>query len=63
MRRLAATSFDREPAGGAALVDLLFHRPPGDPSLRMIAAVDDSPVAFAFGSVHERTGYLDALAV
>ena len=63
MRRLAATSFDLEPTGRAALVDLLFHRPPGDPSLRLIATVDGSPVAFAFGSVHERTGYLDGLAV
>lgn len=63
MRRLAATSFDREPTDRGALVDVLFHRPPGDPSLRLIAVVDDSPVAFAFGSVHERTGYVDALAV
>jgi len=63
MRRLAATSFDLEPTGRAALVDLLFHRPPGDPSLRLVAIVDDSPVGFAFGSVHDETGYLDGLAV
>jgi len=63
MRRLAAASLDREPTGRAALVDLLFHRPPADPSLRLIATVDDSPVGFAFGSVHEKTGYLDGLAV
>jgi mycothiol synthase len=63
MRRLAAASFEREPTGRAALVDLLFHRPPGHPSLRLVATVDDSPVAFAFGSVHEGTGYLDGLAV
>jgi mycothiol synthase len=63
MRRLAAASLDREPAGRAALVDLLFHRPPADRSLRLIATVDDSPVGFAFGSVHETTGYLDGLAV
>jgi mycothiol synthase len=63
LRRLAATSFDREPTGRAALVDLLFHRPPEDPPLRLIAEVEGSPVGFAFGSVHERTGYLDGLAV
>jgi len=63
VRRLAAASFDREPTGRAALVDLLFHRPPGDASLRLVATVDNSPVAFAFGSVHDRTGYLDGLAV
>jgi mycothiol synthase len=63
MRRLAAASFDLEPTGRAALVVLLFHRPPGDPSLRLVAIVDDSPVGFAFGSVHDKTGYLDGLAV
>jgi len=63
LRRLAATAFDREPTGRAALVDLLFHRPPHDSSLRVVAAIDDTPVAFALGSVHERTGYVDALAV
>jgi GNAT superfamily N-acetyltransferase len=63
MRRLATASWDREPTGRAALVDLLFHRPPADPSLRLIAMVDDSPVGFSFGSVHDTTGYLDGLAV
>jgi predicted N-acetyltransferase YhbS len=63
MRRLAASSFDLEPTSRAALVDLLFHRPPADPSLRLVAIVDDSPVGFAFGSVHDETGYLDGLAV
>jgi predicted N-acetyltransferase YhbS len=63
LRRLAARSFDLEPVGRAALVDLLFHRPPGDPSLRLVAEVDGSPVAFAFGSRHAQTGFLDALAV
>jgi predicted N-acetyltransferase YhbS len=63
LRRLAASSFDLEPAGRAALVDLLYHRPPGDPSMRLVAEVDGSPVGFAFGSVHERTGYVDGLAV
>jgi mycothiol synthase len=62
MRRLAAASLDREPTGRAALVDLLFHRPPADPALRLVATVDDSPVGFAFGSVHETTGYVDGLA-
>jgi mycothiol synthase len=63
LRRLAASSFDLEPAGRAALVDLLFDRPPGDRSLRLVAEVDGSLVAFAFGSVHEQTGYVDAIAV
>lgn len=63
MRRLAAASFDREPTGRTELVDLLFQRPPADPSLRLLATVDDSTVGFAFGSVHEGTGYVDGLAV
>jgi mycothiol synthase len=62
MRRLATASWDREPTGRAALVDLLFHRPPADPSLRLIATAEDSAVGFAFGSVHDTTGYLDGLA-
>lgn len=63
LRRIAASAFDREPTGRAGLVDLLFHRPPGDASLRLIATVAGSVVGFAFGSVHSQIGYIDALAV
>lgn len=63
MRRLAAHAFDREPIQRAALVDLLYHRPPEDPALRRVAVLGGVVVGFVFGSLHGHTGYVDAIAV
>lgn len=63
IRLLAASAFDREPIHRAALADLLYHRPPADPAMRLVATAGGALVGFAFGSLPERTGYLDAIAV
>ncbi|MGH3495177.1 MAG: GNAT family N-acetyltransferase, partial [Sciscionella sp.] len=63
LRRIAASAFDREPIGRAGLVDLLYHRPTADPTIRLVSDLGGRPVAFAFGSVHQRRGHLDAIAV
>jgi ribosomal protein S18 acetylase RimI-like enzyme len=73
IRRIAAYAFDREPIQRAALADLLYHRPPEQPSLRLVARLGDGDgdadgdgdgvAGFAFGSVHNAKGFLDAIAV
>lgn len=63
IRQLAASAFDREPIHRAALADLLFHRPPGEPALRLVAMADDALVGFVFGSRPEQRGFVDAIAV
>jgi mycothiol synthase len=63
LRHLFAQALHLEPVHRAALADLLFHRPPGDPSLRLVAEAGAEVVGAAFGSVHDGTGYVDAIAV
>ena len=63
VRRLAVECFDLEPIHRAALADLLVRRPQQDPRLYLVATSVGRVVGFAIGAVHERTGFLDAIAV
>lgn len=62
IRHIAVSAFDLEPAQRATLADLLYHRP-GHPSLRLVALVDGAVAGFTFGSVPDRKGFVDAIAV
>jgi mycothiol synthase len=63
LRSLASDAFDLEPMQRAELADLLYTRPPEEPRLRLVIEVDGAIVGFAFGSVHDAVGYVDAIAV
>lgn len=63
IRALFVEALDREPIQRAALADLLFHRPPGESSLRLVADANGVIVGCAFGSVHDGVGFVDAIAV
>jgi predicted N-acetyltransferase YhbS len=62
LRHLFAGALHHEPVHRAALADLLYERPPADPSLRLVATEGDV-IGAAFGAVHDGTGYVDAIAV
>jgi ribosomal protein S18 acetylase RimI-like enzyme len=69
MRDLGAAALLADRAEGAALVGLLAGRPGQLPELRLVAAsaggagYREGIVGLAIGSVRERIGYLDAIAV
>ena len=67
MRRVAASSFDRERVHRAGIVDLLHFRPAVDADLRVVAVRGGELIGFAFASIPPMstpaTGHIDAWAV
>lgn len=65
LRRVAAAALHLEPVGRSALVDLLLDRPAPDPGALVAVAAQDGPdvTGFAFGSLREGVGCVDAFAV